>query len=69
MKIYSFLPLLWKLYIRFIGILFLGEANMPSCLEARKRFVGWKPGSSVEDMCLWIFKGTGCVSLSYSLCC
>ena len=56
-------------YIQFFVILFLGEANMPSWLEARKHFVGWKPGSSIEDMWLWIFKGTSCVSLSYSLCC
>ena len=62
-------PAMETLYIRFLVILFLGEANMPSWLEARKHFVGWKPGSSIEDMCLWIFKGTSCVSLSYSLCC
>ena len=61
-------PAMETLYIRFLVILFLGEANMPSWLEARKHFVGWKPSSSVEDMCLWIFKGTSCVSLSYSLC-
>lgn len=62
-------PTMETLYIRFLVILFLGEANMPSWLKARKHFVGWKPGSSIEDMCLWIFKGTSCVSLSYSLCC
>lgn len=45
----------------------LNEANMPPGLEVGEYFVGWKPGSSFEDLWFWILQGTNCFH-SWSSC-